>query len=161
MHFHHFQRASLLCWVLLGSTSRKRVRWLWRRSKLSRTGNDYVDGREGGIPGVRFIPLQCTSALTSKVPPLPESPELTAVGSLGFLLLIINKRAVLPVLFALAQGSSQPVCPALPERHWHDTVASDPVDDLLPLPPSPLAQSFNCCSTRGLTSGTAEPWKIT
>lgn len=86
------------------------------------------------------------SLLASKVPPLPESPELTTVGSLGFLLLIINKRAVIPVVFALAQGSSQPVFPALPERHWHNVVAlpaaSDPTDDLLPLPPSPLPRSL-------------------
>lgn len=79
------------------------------------------------------------------------------MGSLGFLLLIINKRAVIPVLFALAQGSSQPVFPALPERLWDNVVslpaASDPTDDLLPLHPSPLPQRFNCCSTRGLISG--------
>lgn len=38
------------------------------------------------------------SRLASKVSPLPESPELTIIGSFGSLLLIINERAVIQVL---------------------------------------------------------------
>ena len=56
MHCRDFQWGSLLCWVLSGSSSTKRARWLQGRSRLSRTGNDYVYGRERVIPGVRFIP---------------------------------------------------------------------------------------------------------
>lgn len=45
----------------VGEHTRKLVRWLQRRSKGIRTGNDYVCGGEGGIPGVRFIPCMQVS----------------------------------------------------------------------------------------------------
>lgn len=92
----------------------------------------------------------CMSLLASKVPPVPESPGLTALGSLGSLLLVINKGAV--VQCCLPVPREQPAC--LP--------STQKGTGTMLWPSQSSSERFNCCNTHGgLTSGTAEAWKIT